>query len=131
MRIGALAVVVSASLAFILMRRLGPAGIALAASTGAYVNAGLLVHGLTRRLGSIVGTAEVRALGITVVGSLVATGLGAAIASGAAALAPWMIALIALSGFGAVYIGVTAALAHPDARRLASVVWRKVDGRRG
>ena len=130
-RFGALAVVVSAGLAFILMRRLGPAGIALAASTGAYVNAGLLVHGLTRRLGSIVGPAEVRALGITVVGSLVATGLGAAIASGTAALAPWMIALIALSGFGAVYLGVTAALAHPDARRLASVVWRKVDGRRG
>lgn len=127
-RIGAMAVICSAALAYLLMQRFGPAGIALGASLAAYLNAGLLVRSLTRRLGPILGGGELRALVSTVLASIAATAVGTAIATRGATLPNWVTALAALGGFFVVYLGIAWMLHHPDARRLVRMGRGRGDG---
>ena len=61
-RIAIIAVTVSAGSAFVLMQSLGPAGIALGAAVGAYLNVTLNSLMLKRRLGPIVGRQDGRLL---------------------------------------------------------------------
>jgi len=117
-KIASASLVLSSALAFVLMRRFGPAGIALGSSLGATVNVVFHLRDLDARVGAILGGTEWRAFAVSLLvsGAAAAAGLGAArIASGAGAFAA---ALLALVIFGAVYFGGTIALRHPDARRL-------------
>ena len=116
-KIAALSLVVSTALAWLLMRWLGAAGIALGSSIGAFVNTTFNLRGLSRRVGSVLRGADWRAFGIT----LVAGGLAGAAAVGVARLTggvppvPRGVAVLAI--FGIVYAALTLALKHPDAVR--------------
>ncbi len=104
-RIAAVSIAVSAGSAFLLMQRYGPAGIALGASIGAYVNTSLNVWRLGARLGGL----RVLRTGATVV-SLAGSGLGTAggwlVASAARELPVLLAAPLALGTFAALYGGV-------------------------
>src|SRR5207245_2393412 len=63
-KIAALSLVVSTALAWLLMRWLGAAGIALGSSIGAFVNTTFNLRGLSRRVGSVLRGADWRAFGI-------------------------------------------------------------------
>jgi putative peptidoglycan lipid II flippase len=114
----AISMVLSAILAYLLMQRLGPTGIALGASIASYVNVFLHFRSLSRRLGSLLGHGTLRTLAV-VAGS---AGLAAAVGIGLARLVQdrplWVVAGTTLSGFGLVYVVCTAALGHADARAL-------------
>jgi putative peptidoglycan lipid II flippase len=112
-RIAALSVALSAALAALAMQVLGAAGIALGAALAAWVNVTLLVRALGRRTGPI--PPATRALVAVLAGALGATAGGL--------LVQWRIAglvggLAALAVFALAYLGVTAALGHPEAVRL-------------
>ena len=117
-KIASASLILSSALAYVLMRRFGPAGIALGSSLGATVNVVFHLRDLDRRVGAILGRTEWRAFGV----SLLVSGVAAAAALGvvriAAQAGPLTAALLALAIFGAVYFGGTIALRHPDARRL-------------
>ena len=117
-KIASVSLVLSTALAYLLMRRFGPAGIALGSSLGATVNVVFHLRDLDARVGAILGGTEWRAFAVSlfVSGAAAAAGLGAArLGAAAGALAA---ALLALIIFGTVYLGGTIALRHPDARRL-------------
>ena len=118
MKIASASLILSSALAYVLMRRFGPAGIALGSSLGATVNVVFHLRDLDRRVGAILGRTEWRAFGV----SLLVSGVAAAAALGvvriAAQAGPLTAALLALAIFGGVYFGGTIALRHPDARRL-------------
>ena len=117
-RIAILAVGLSAALEALLMRWLGPAGIALGAAMGAYVNVGLLTTRLERRIGPVVTAADRRPLVAVLVGTTTAAALALA---GLRLLAGAPIGVVCLAGlatFGVAYGAVTLALRHPEARRL-------------
>src|SRR5213594_3488697 len=117
-KIASASLVLSSALAYLLMRRFGPAGIALGSSLGAWVNVVLHVRDLNRRVGRVLAFAEWRAFGVSLLvsGAAAAAALAVArITTQAGALAA---ALLALGIFGGVYFGGTIALRHPDARRL-------------
>src|SRR5438128_5810589 len=61
-KIAALSLVVSTCLAWVLMRWLGAAGIALGSSIGAFVNTTFNLRGLSRRVGSVLRGADWRAV---------------------------------------------------------------------
>src|SRR5213078_4422279 len=116
-KIAALSLVVSTGLAWVLMRWLGAPGIALGASSGAFLNTTLHLRDLSRRIGSVLRGPDWRAFGVT---------LGAGIAAGAAAvgaahvstgLGPVPRGLLVLVIFGMVYGALTLLLKHPDAIR--------------
>jgi putative peptidoglycan lipid II flippase len=117
-KIASASLALSSLLAYVLMRRFGPAGIALGSSLGATVNVVFHLRDLDARVGAILGAIEWRAFAA----SLVSSGVAAAAGLGAARLAtgsgPLLSALAALAIFGAVYFAGTMALRHPDARRL-------------
>ncbi len=119
----AISVVVAAGAAFGLMRWLGPAGIGLGSSIGAYLNVSLHYRGLTARVGRPLGRPEIRAIATTLVACGVAT-LGASLVP-AARWTPWPTTIAALAAFLVAYQGVSLALRHPD----ASGLWRLVRGR--
>jgi peptidoglycan biosynthesis protein MviN/MurJ (putative lipid II flippase) len=100
------------------MQWLGPAGIALGAAIGAYVNVGLLTTRLERRIGPVVTAADRRPL----IGVLLGTTAAAGLAFGGLRLAAGtpigITCLVGLTTFGAAYGAVTLALRHPEARRL-------------
>lgn len=113
-RVAAVSVAVSAVLAWAFMQRLGPAGIALGSSCGAYVNVALNLATLERRVGSLFGTTERRALVSTTVASL--AGMLAGVAAGpAAGGGAWGATIAAVTAFGLVFGGTSAVLRHPDA----------------
>lgn len=117
-RIAALAVALSAALAAALMQAFGPAGIALGAAIGAYVNVGLLFRTLERRTGPIVDAPERRPLVAVLAGSALGAAAGAQTAR-ALGGAPVAVACVAaLAVFALAYGVTTAALGHPEARRL-------------
>ena len=119
-KIASASLVLSSALAYVLMRRFGPAGIALGSSLGATVNVVFHLRDLDARVGAILGGTEWRAFAVSLLvsGAAAAAGLGGArIVTGAGAGA-FAAALLALVIFGAVYFGGTIALRHPDARRL-------------
>jgi putative peptidoglycan lipid II flippase len=124
-KIAAVSVVISAGMAFLLMRRFGVAGIALGTSIAAYVNMSLNSWQLARRLGGILVAPDKRAIGVAALGAAAATLAGVAVASALTPYGIWLTAGAALGSFVGVYAGVTLLLGHPDARRLAASATRK------
>lgn len=117
-KIASASLVLSTALAYALMRRFGPAGIALGSSLGATVNVVLHLNDLDARVGAILGRTEWRAFAI----SLGTSGAAAALALGATRILAGSGAVVAAGAaliiFGAAYFGGTLLLHHPDARRL-------------
>ena len=122
-KIAALSLAVAAGSAFGLMHGLGPAGIALGSSVGAYLNMALNYRGLVRRVGRPLGTPEIRSLWIAIAGSVVATAAGVVIHG--IGWGPWPTSIAALSAFLVAYQGVGMALRHPDALGLWRVLGRR------
>jgi putative peptidoglycan lipid II flippase len=123
--IAAVAVVVSAVSAFLLMQELGPAGIALGAAVGAYVNVGLNAGRLSSRLGRLTTAAELRSLGATAAGCVVAATATIGVVYLLDAAAIWIQAVCGLAVMGLVYGAATLALGHPAARRMLGALKRK------
>jgi putative peptidoglycan lipid II flippase len=117
-KIAAFSVVLASLLAFVFMRRFGPAGIALGSSLGAWVNVVLHLRHLDRRIGTVMGRTDWRAFGIALGAAAVASGAGVAVTHVAAALHPIPLAALVGSIFGGMYLGLTLLLRHPDAARL-------------
>lgn len=117
-KIAAFSVMLSSLLAYLLMRRFGPAGIALGSSLGAWVNVVLHLRDLDRRIGTVMSRRDWRAFAATLLAALAATGAGIGSAHLAMALSPIPLALLVVTIFGIVYFGCTLALQHPDAARV-------------
>jgi putative peptidoglycan lipid II flippase len=114
-------VVVSVVLSYLLMQRLGPAGIGLGASIAALYNTTMhLVH-LQRRIGGVLTAADWRAAGLVVAASVAAAlaGFGTMLAVRPAGMVATAVA--AWTVFGAVYLGAARALGHQDAATLQRV----------
>ncbi|HYK81919.1 MAG TPA: murein biosynthesis integral membrane protein MurJ [Gemmatimonadales bacterium] len=124
--IAASSLVVSTGLAWFLMLRLGPPGIALGSSLGAFLNTTLHVRDLSRRIGAVLRWPEWRALGSTLVASGVAAAAGVGAARLAAGLGAVPRGVAALAIFGVAYGALTLALKHPDATRTwqSLTTWR-------
>ena len=116
-KIASFSLLVSSTLAYVLMRRYGPAGIALGSSLGAWVNVVLHVYDLNRRIGRVLAFAEWRAFAVVLLGSAVAAAAAAGAAGLGAGLAPVPRGALAVAMFGVVYAALTLALKHPDAVR--------------
>src|SRR5205807_176159 len=71
-KIASFSLLLSSALAYLLMRRYGPAGIALGSSLGAWVNVVLHVRDLNRRVGRVLAFAEWRAFAAALLGRAVA-----------------------------------------------------------
>jgi putative peptidoglycan lipid II flippase len=125
-QIATLSLLVSGVLSWLLMRRLGPAGIALGSSLGATLNVVLHLRDLDRRIGTVLGRADWRVLGVVVVAGLAAAALAVAAASLATEWPPVPRGLAALGIFGVTYGALTLALRHPDALRS----WQSLTGSR-
>ena len=118
-------VVVSVVLSYLLMQRMGPAGIGLGAGIAALYNTTMhLVH-LQRRIGPVLLRPDWRAAGLVALAAagsalpaLGALALVTRYGAVAAALAAWGV-------FGAAFLAVTWALGHPDAASLARLVLRR------
>jgi putative peptidoglycan lipid II flippase len=117
-KIAAFSVMLSSALAYLFMRRFGPAGIALGSSLGAWVNVILHLRDLDRRIGTVMGGRDWRAFATTLLSSLVATAGGVGAAHLAAGLAPIPLAVVVVGIFGVGYFVCTLVLQHPDAARL-------------
>jgi hypothetical protein len=76
------------------------------------------LNDLDRRIGTVMGAADWRAFGVTLVGGLAASGAGVGAVHVAADLHPFPLALVVCVIFGGVYFGVTKLLRHPDATRI-------------
>ena len=116
--IAILSVATSAISAYVLMQRLGPAGIALGAAIGAYLNLLLNFSTLTRRVGRILSPPHLRALALSVGATLPAAFASRAIVDAMATAPVWGAAGVGLTAFGLVYGLITLVLKHPDARRV-------------
>jgi putative peptidoglycan lipid II flippase len=121
-KIAALSVAVAAGAAFGLMQWLGPAGIALGSSAGAYLNMGLNYRGLVRRIGRPLAPSEIPSLWISILGA--ALGTLAGVATAQAGWGPWPTTIAALSAFLVAYQAVGLILRHPDAVGLWRLVTR-------
>lgn len=128
-RVAVLAVALAAALAAWLMQYLGPAGIALGAAIGAYVNVGLLVGHLERRVGPLIGPDQRRSLLAVLLGATTGAAAGIAVVAVLRERPVGIVCVAALTAFGVAYGAVTAALGHPEARRLLGVL-RTTAGRR-
>jgi len=124
--IGILSLVVSGLASWLLMRRLGPAGIALGSAAGGTLNMVLQLRGLDRRIGRVLGSADWRALALVVSVAVVATVLGVGVEHLATAWRPVPRGAVVLGAFGLTYGALTLALRHPDAVRS----WRSLTGSR-
>jgi putative peptidoglycan lipid II flippase len=125
-QIASASLVVSALLSWLLMPRLGPAGIALGSSIGGTLNVILHLRDLDRRIGTVLSAADWRVLGSVVVAALVAAGLAVGAAGLAAGWRPIPRGLAVLGIFGLAYGALTLALRHPDALRS----WQSLTGSR-
>jgi putative peptidoglycan lipid II flippase len=117
-KIASFSLLVSSVLAYLFMRLYGPAGIALGSSLGQTLNVVLHLKDLDIRIGRVLGPADWRAFGTSVVAALLAGGAGVAAARFGAGLGPIALALLALGIFGVTYAALAFALRHPDATRL-------------
>ena len=124
-RIAAVAVVLSAASAFALMQWFGAAGIALGAAVGAYFNVALNVHTLRQRTGGLIGKSELRAILTSGWGAVLAAAASLGIVALLAGSHIWIQAVAGSAAFCVVYGGVTVAVGHPDARRIAGLLKRK------
>ncbi|MBI2537308.1 MAG: polysaccharide biosynthesis C-terminal domain-containing protein, partial [Gemmatimonadetes bacterium] len=112
-KIAALSVAVAAGTAFVLMQWLGPAGIALGSSAGAYLNLALNYRGLVHRVGRPLGKPEVASLWTAILGATLAALAG--MATALAGWGPWPTTIAAGSAFVVAYQAVGLILRHPDA----------------
>jgi putative peptidoglycan lipid II flippase len=123
-RIGILSLVVSGVLSWVLMRRFGPAGIALGSSIGGMLNMVLQLRGLDRRVGTVLGPAHWRTLGFVVAAGLVAAAFAIGADHFVAAWRPIPRGIAVLGIFGVAYGTLTLAFRHPDALR----AWQSLTG---
>lgn len=114
-RFAILSVVVSATAAYLLMQRYGPAGIALGAAAGAYLNSGLNYRSLSRRVGRIVRVGDIRHVGVVLGAAVAGAAAAAAVAGTLDATGLVLPAAAALLAFALVYGVVTVVFRHPDA----------------
>jgi putative peptidoglycan lipid II flippase len=114
-------VVISVILSYLLMQRLGPAGIALGAGIAALYNTSMQLTQLQRRIGGVLGAADWRAAGVVAAasGAAALAGFGAMLLARPAGMVATAVA--AWAAFGAVYLGTARALGHPDAAALFRV----------
>ncbi len=124
-RIAVVSVIVSAVSAFLLMRRFGPAGIALGASIAAYLNMSLNFGTLSAKVGRILESPERRAIVLAAAATVPAAFSGVGVAAALRDGPVWLAALLALAGFGAVYGVVTLLLGHPEAVKLWAALRRR------
>ena len=104
--------------AFLLLRWLGPAGIALGSSIGWSVSLVFHVRDLNHRIGRILQAADWRYFASALGGAILAGAAGWLVARLAQGLTPIPLAALAFAMFGVVYGAVTVLLRHPDAMRL-------------
>ncbi len=116
--------VISALLSWFFMRRFGPAGIALGSSIGGTFNTVMHLYDLDKRIGTILQRADWRIIGLVVVASLIAAGLGVGTGYMAAAWRPISRGIAVLGIFGVAYGALTLAFRHPDAIR----AWQSLTG---
>jgi putative peptidoglycan lipid II flippase len=116
-KIAAFSLVISTSLAWVLMRWLGTPGIALGSSIGAFVSTTLHLRDLNGRIGSVLRGADWRAFGATLLAGTAAGGLAFGASHLAASMTPVPRGGLTLVTFGIVYAAATLALKHPDAVR--------------
>lgn len=121
-KIASASLALSSVLAYLLMRRFGPAGIALGSSIGAWLNVVLHLRDLDRRIGAVLGRSDWRTGAAALGAALLAAAAALGTAALAAGVAPVPRALAVLGIFGMVYFGITLALKHPDAARLWNIV---------
>ena len=115
-------VVISVVLSYLLMQRLGPAGIGLGAGLAALYNTTMhLVH-LQRRIGPVLLRADWHAAGLVAAasGAAALAGFGAMLLAEPAGMIATAVA--AWTVFGAVYLGASRTLGHPDAATLQRVL---------
>lgn len=117
MRIALLSVAVSAGSAFVLMQHLGPAGIALGAAAGAWVNSALNYRALRRKLGPLLRAVR-RDLAVAALAVLPAALGAAAAVSVVGAARSWPATILGTLVFGLVYGVATLAARHPEAVNL-------------
>jgi putative peptidoglycan lipid II flippase len=123
-RIAIVSLVVSGVLSWALMRRFGPAGIALGSSIGGTLNTILHLRDLDRRIGTVLQRVDWRALGLVVLAGLVAAALAFGTDQLVAAWRPIPRGIVVLGIFGAAYGTLTLAFRHPDAIR----AWQSLTG---
>ena len=122
--IAASSLIVSAILSWLLMRRLGPAGIALGSSIGGTLNTVLHLRDLDRRIGTVLQRPDWRALGFVVAAALLAAGLAVAADHALGDWRPIPKGIAVLGIFGVAYGTLTLAFRHPDATR----AWQSLTG---
>jgi putative peptidoglycan lipid II flippase len=123
-RIAILAIVVSASSGFALMQYFGPAGIALGAAIGAYLNVVLNSIKLRRRLGSFLARGDVRSFIVSAFSAVLAALAGGEVAALLSQRHIWLEASCSMFVFSAVYGVITLVLRHPEAKRLVQAMRR-------
>jgi putative peptidoglycan lipid II flippase len=117
-KIAAFSVMLSSALAYLFMRRFGPAGIALGSSLGAWVNVILHLRDLDHRIGTVMSGRDWRSFATALLSALAATAAAVAAAHLAAGLSPIPLAVVVVGIFGVGYFVCTLVLQHPDAARL-------------
>ena len=123
-RIGIISLAVSGVLSWLLMRRFGPAGIALGSSIGAMLNTVLQLRGLDRRIGTVLQRADWRTLALVVVAALGAAAVAVGAEHFTAGWRPIPRGIAVLGIFGVTYGTLTLAFRHPDALR----AWQSLTG---
>ena len=123
-RIAIVSLVVSGLLSWLLMRRYGPAGIALGSSIGGTLNTALNLRTLDRRIGAVLQRVDWRSLGTVVIASLVAAALAFGVDQMVPAWRPIPRGIAVLGIFGVAYGALTLAFRHPDAIR----AWQSLTG---
>jgi putative peptidoglycan lipid II flippase len=103
---------------------LGPVGLALGATAGAWLEWALLRGRLQQRIGAV-GTGAGH-LARMFAAALAAAAVGYGVRLAATGLHPVMVALLVVSAFGAVYFGVARALGLAEARAVMDSVLRRV-----
>lgn len=123
-RIAIVSLVVSGLLSWLLMRRFGPAGIALGSSMGGTLNTVLNLRGLDHRIGTVLHPGDWRTLGTVVAAGIVAAALAFGADHLVALWRPISKGIVVLGIFGVVYGALTLAFRHPDAIR----TWQSLTG---
>jgi putative peptidoglycan lipid II flippase len=117
----AISIVIAVACAWVLMTRLGPAGIALGGSIGALCNCAVQLLLLGRRVGPVLSGSEWRLVAVCVLAALPAAVAGWMTDRGTAAAGIALEAGAAWLAFGATYVTAARAAGHPEARRLLEV----------
>ncbi len=117
-RIAIASVAVSAGAAFLLMQWLGPAGIALGAAAGAYLNVSLNSYTLKRRLGVVTEAKDGSWFLVASIGAAAAAISGEQVARLLENQHVWLEAGTGIFVFLIVYGTATVMLGHPEAKKI-------------